>query len=256
MAELTAVFARIQGMLLSQHDATDAVQQLAQVARDLIDTAVGAGVSLLEAEGAKITTAATDAVVEAADAAQYELGEGPCLSAWATGVAQRIEDTATDTYWPRWSAAAARLGVSSVLSTPLVFRGETMGALKIYATTAGAFTVTDERMVGLLAGAAATLLGAGQDPQAPRRLSAALQAALGERQAMDMATGLLMARRHLGAEDARRWLLETAAADHRPAPELARELLEAAEDPIGGDLLPSDPTPSDPRRSGPAGHGP
>ncbi|MGX5359108.1 GAF and ANTAR domain-containing protein [Kocuria sp. KH4] len=244
VAELTTVFARVQGMLLSQHDATDAVQQLAQVARDLIDTAVGAGVSLLEAEDTKITTAATDAVVEAADAAQYELGEGPCLSAWATGAAQRIDDTAIDTHWPRWSAAAAKLGVASVLSTPLIFRGETMGALKIYATTAGAFSATDERMVGLLAGAAATLLGAGQGPQAPHRLSAALQAALGERQATDMATGMLMAQHHLGAQDARRWLLETAAAQSRPAPELARELLDTAEDPTGRN--PTHPGPTGP----------
>lgn len=223
--ELTTVFARIHGMLLSREASTHAAHQLAQVARDLVDSAAGAGVTLLEAEGRKMTTAATDRLVEAADELQYEVGEGPCLSAWATGLVQRIDDTATDTHWPEWSSAAMELGVHSMLSTPLVVRGETLGALKVYATTAHAFSVEDEHMLGLLAGATATLLSAGQTSEAPQRLSAALQAALGDRQSVDVAVGVLMERWGLDQDRARALLLETARSEQRPLLETARQVL-------------------------------
>jgi GAF domain-containing protein len=229
--ELTTTFARIHGMLLSREASTHAVHQLAQVARDLIGSAAGAGVSLLETDGQKMTTAATDRLVEAADALQYEIGEGPCLSAWATATVQRIDDTAVDTHWPVWSAAAARLGVRSMLSTPLVVRGDTLGALKVYATTPGAFTVEDEHMLGLLAGAAATLLSAGQSTDAPHRLSAALQEALTDRQSTDMAVGILMERRDLEQAPARALLLETARTSGRPLLEIARQILDRTTDP-------------------------
>jgi GAF domain-containing protein len=233
VTELTTVFARLQGMLLSRHAATDAIHQLTQVARDLIDSAAGAGASVLDAGGTRISTAATDPVVETADALQYELGEGPCLSAWATAATQRLDDTATDARWPAWSAAVRDLGVRSVLSVPLIFRGDTLGAMKVYTTDAHAFSAADERMLVLLATAAATLLAGGQAPDAPHRLSAALQAALSDRQAVDVATGILMERHDLTQEDARRLLLETARTRHRPLLEIARALLGRTADPTG-----------------------
>lgn len=229
--ELTTVFARLQGMLLSQDAATSAIHQLAQVARDLIPSAAGAGVSVLEADGTRITTAATDPVVEAADALQYELGEGPCLSAWATSSTQRLDDTATDTHWPAWSGAVRELGVASVLSTPLIFRGDTLGAMKVYTTVAHAFSAADERLLVLLATAAATLLAAGQTPSAPHRLSTALRTALLDRQAVDVATGILMERGDLTQDNARRLLLATARTRHRPLLEIARQLRDRTPDP-------------------------
>lgn len=64
--ELTTVFARIQGMPVGREASTHAVHQLARVARDLIDSAAGAGGALWEAEGQEMTTAVTDRRVEIA----------------------------------------------------------------------------------------------------------------------------------------------------------------------------------------------
>ena len=93
--ELTTVFARIHGMLLSRESATSAVEQLAEVAQDVVDSAIGAGASLIDDQGHTTSTGTTDAVAEAGDTLQYALGEGPCLSAWATESLQRVDDTAT-----------------------------------------------------------------------------------------------------------------------------------------------------------------
>lgn len=66
--ELTTVFAHLHGMLLSVQDATTAVHQLARAAHQTIPAAAGAGVSLLDEDGRRVSTASTDALVEAADA--------------------------------------------------------------------------------------------------------------------------------------------------------------------------------------------
>lgn len=230
--ELTAVFARIQNMLLSQEHATAAVHQLAQVAEDLIPSAAGAGVSLIDAHGTRTSAGATDDLVEAVDALQYEMGEGPCLSAWATATPQRINDTTDDDRWPEWSAAAARSGIRSVLSVPLVFQERCLGAMKVYATVGDAFAGHEEQQLVLLAAAAATLLGSAQTRDAPQRLSAALQAGLEDRQVIDRATGMLMEQRATDPEDAHCVLLTASRAQGRPMAEVARQILERRPDPV------------------------
>ncbi|GAA1763498.1 GAF and ANTAR domain-containing protein [Kocuria aegyptia] len=226
--ELTTVFAQLHGMLLSQDDADAAVRQLARVAQQMIPGATGAGVSLLDEDGSRTSTASTDPAVEAADALQYELGTGPCLSAWATGQTQWVEDTAVDPRWASWSSAAAEAGIRSVLSAPLIHRGRALGALKIYATTPSAFGDAEQQRLGLLADAAATLLSSAQPVEAPVRLSESLRAALASRETVALATGVLMAREHLAPEAARSVLLERARAQGRHLAQVAVDVLEAA----------------------------
>jgi GAF domain-containing protein len=224
--ELVTVFAGLHGMFLSEQDATAAVQQLARAALQMVPAATGAGVSLMSDDGTRLSTAATDESVEAADALQYALGQGPCLSAWATGEHQRIDDTHRDSRWARWQSAAAQAGIRSVLSVPLSYRGHRLGALKVYATTPGSFGDTEERVLQLLADAAATLLGAAQPVEAPMRLSTALQSALQSRETIALASGVLMSREHLDAEAARARLLEWSRSQGRPVVEVAAEVLD------------------------------
>lgn len=223
--ELTTVFAHLHGMLLAEEDAGTAVRQLARAVHQSFPTAAGAGVSLFDEDGARATTGATDALVEDADVLQYRLGEGPCLSAWATGQVQRIEDTVTDARWARWASAAAEGGIRSVLSVPLVHRRHGLGAMKVYAAAPGAFGDAEVRLLGLLADVAATLLGAAQPVEAPVRLSASLRETLRSRETVALATGVLMARDRLGPEAARSALLSRARGDGRRVVEVASAVL-------------------------------
>jgi GAF domain-containing protein len=227
--ELTTAFAHLHGMILPVQDATTAVGHLARAVHQIIPAAAGAGISLLDGHGTRITTAATDTLVEAADAAQYELGQGPCLSAWATGQPQCIDDTTTDPRWAGWQTAAAEAGIRSVLSTPMIYRGRSPGAMKVYATTPGAFGATEQRLLGLLAEAAATLLGVAQPVDAPVRLSTSLKATMASREVIGLAAGVLMAREHISPESARSALLHQAQAQGRPMAQVAAEILEAAQ---------------------------
>lgn len=228
VAELTTVIARIHGMLLSEENAAAAVARLAQVARDLLPAAAGAGVSLIDDRGRRVTTAATDTVVLRADSLQYELSEGPCLSAWASQRPQSVTDTAADTRWPHWCAAVVRLGLRSVLSVPLEFRGQTLGALKVYAFEPQAFPPEEERRLARLAVGAATLLGSARTPDAPHRISASLREALEDRRAVEMATGVLMERHGEDQAGARHRLLRASREQGRPLTDVARRVVQRA----------------------------
>jgi GAF domain-containing protein len=217
-------------MLLSQQDAALAVAHLARAVHKMFPSSAGVGVSLFGEDGTRLSTASTDTLVEAADGLQYQLGQGPCLSAWATGQVQRIQDTATEDRWPAWSAAAAGAGIRAVLSVPLVHRDHSPGAMKVYATTPSAFGKAEEQLLGLIAEAAATLFGAAQTTDAPVRLSTSLKDALAIRETTGLATGVLMARDHLGPDAARSVLLHRAQTQGLTVAEVATEILATTQE--------------------------
>lgn len=227
--ELTTVFADLHGMLLTEADATAAVRQLAWAAHRMVPTAAGAGISLMGDDGTRITAAATDDVVEVADAVQYSLGQGPCVSAWATGDVQRVDDTTRDTRWSRWQEAAAAAGIRSVVSVPLRHRGIRLGALKAYATAPEAFDDADIRLLELLADAIAVLMGSAQSADAPTRLSSALKASLQSRETIALASGVLMSREGLSGSESRLALLERARSGGRTMLQVATEVLDGEE---------------------------
>lgn len=227
--ELVAVLSRLQALLISQPVAGAAVQELAEITGHLVPHATATSASMLGPEGAAITTAATDPVAEAADAAQFDLGEGPALDTWATMTLERLDDTATDTRWPAFDRAMAQVGVRCALAAPLVSGGEVLGVVKAYATTPHAFSAADEQTLGLLAAAAAAVLAAGQHPTSTPRLSAALRTTVNQQHTVDLATGVLMERHHLTEEPARRLLENTAATDQHSVVEAARKLLAQTE---------------------------
>jgi hypothetical protein len=164
--ELFTVFGRTKGYLLTEQTAHDAVEALAGVARDVIGAAQGAGVSIIDSSGHRTSVGATDEDVLEADNLQYDLGAGPCISAWATGTPTYIADTLrgtnnhpdtdTDTGtdldgeghggtgsgdgWQKWAAAAAAKGVRSCLSVPLLNRPAALGAMKVYSSVPDAFS--------------------------------------------------------------------------------------------------------------------
>ncbi|MHC5560819.1 GAF domain-containing protein [Kocuria sp. U4B] len=215
-------------LLLSAHDATTAVAQLIRTAHQIVPRATGAGLSLLDAPGTGVSRAATGPAVEAADDVQYAWGVGPCLSAWATGAPQRIEDTSTETRWPGWSAAAAAAGIRSVLSTPLVHQGQVLGALKVYAAAPSAFGQAEQR---LLAQAVATLLGPTPPVEAPAPRSTPVtqpDPVQRVRATVEAATEVLRTREDLDPVAARAALLELARTRQRPLGEVAAQVLETA----------------------------
>lgn len=223
--ELSTVIARIQGLLLTEEKVTNAVQFLALAAKESVTGTIGAGVSLLDARGRRTSSGYTDKTVELADAAQYRHGEGPCLTAWATESPVLVEDLRGDGRWPAWQAAVRHLPIRSVVSVPLLAGKESIGALKLYAATAGAYGPSSPGLVQLFAAPAATLISHIQASEAPHRMTEALQASLYSRDLVNRACGVLMERHGLYHQDALQQLMTTARETGSPLQDVSASIL-------------------------------
>ncbi len=167
--ELAAALTQMAGLVLSHETVDTALELVTTLAATTTAGTLGAAVTVVDEHG-KRSRAASDRLVEQADALQYELDEGPCLTAWRTRELVRIDDTTTDVRWPRWNDAAGRLGVRSVLSAPLLVTGESIGAMKVYCERPQNYGPHDEHVMRLLAAQAGILLANAQSLREARRL--------------------------------------------------------------------------------------
>jgi len=216
----------MSGLLLSRETVDTALQLVTTLAATTTAGTLGAAVTLIDGHG-KRSKAASNETVEQADALQYELDEGPCLTAWRTRDVVRIDDTTADGRWPQWCEAVSRLGVRSVLSAPMLVGDESIGAMKVYCERPVNYGPHDEQVLRLLAAQAAILLANTQSLQAARRLSRQLTDALGSRDVIAQATGVLLAQGAAGPEEAFATLAATARRSDRSVEDVARALLAA-----------------------------
>lgn len=225
--ELSTVMGRINGLLLTEDKVDRAVQLLARAIKDSVPGTIGAGMSLLDSRGRRTSAGFTDPVVERADALQYELGQGPCVTAWAAEETLIVEDVQTDRRWPDWTAAVSALPIRSVVSTPLIAEKECIGALKVYAALPSAYEPGAARLLELFAAPAATLLSHIQTSEAPHRISESLQAALHSRDMVNRACGVLMERQGVNHGGALELLM-------RQARDMGKTLSQISADLIAG----------------------
>ncbi len=153
------------------------------------------------------------------DHLQQELGDGPCMSAAKHQTVFRIDDTTQDQRWPEFNAAAARLQVRSLLCVPLWVNERAIGALSLYADQVAAFSDPHERVTVLLATFAALALAEAQRADQ-------MQAALGNRDVIGQAKGILMDRHGLTADAAFGVLSRISQAENQKLAEIARCFVE------------------------------
>ena len=224
--DLGTALSQMAGLVLSRETVDTALELVTALAATTTAGTLGAAVTVVDEHG-KRSRAASNAAVEQADALQYELDEGPCLTAWQTRELVRIDDTTTDGRWPRWNEAASALGVRSVLSAPLLAGDESIGAMKVYCERPMNYGPHDEHVMRLLAGQAAILLANTQSLAEARRLSRQLTEALATRDAIARATGVLLAQGATGEQEAFATLAAAARQAGRPVQDVARAIVAA-----------------------------
>jgi GAF domain-containing protein len=225
--ELSALHARTSGLLLSEDSVQTTVRLITELAAETLPGTAGSGVSLLDGAGGRTTGASCGLVVEA-DAEQYELGEGPCLTAWAERLLVRVDDVRADHRWPRWCRAVEPLGLHGVLSAPLVAGDDAMGAIKVYAERPDAFGERHERLLTMFAAQASIVLAQLRTAATAQRLSADLTDALRARDAISTAKGVVMARHGVDARAGLAMLMADAAREHKPLHDVARAVTRSA----------------------------
>lgn len=181
--------------LVAERSMGDTLLEVSHITIDALPPAEMAGISLLGDDGRPTTGVFTDIEAPEIDAAQYDAGRGPCLSAWRDKRVVILEDmVAAAGDYPEFSRAAQAHGVGSVLSLPLVAGDAGLGALNLYAPVGKAFSPDDASPGLQLAAAAAIVLANASAYWQASELSQQLAEAMRSRAVIEQAKGMLMAR--------------------------------------------------------------
>jgi anti-anti-sigma regulatory factor len=191
-------------MLLDGPTVTEVLDRIADAARYLVAGADLASVTLRGADGRFHTLARTDDEAEELDRIQYVLHEGPCVDAAWTSTTAEVLDLA-GAAWPRFGQAAMERGVRSVLAAALlpdVAMPRLSGSLNVYSRRTEAFSAGDRDVLLLLASHASLVLDATAALDRAELAGTALWQAIGSREVLDAAKGVLVSRRGLSADEA------------------------------------------------------
>jgi GAF domain-containing protein len=188
-----------------------------------------AGVTML-IEGRPRTAVSTDPRALEVDAAQYEIGSGPCLDAFRLQQVFRIDSTTTEDRWEVFAKDAAAHGVFSTLSLPISARGEALGALNLYSFAYSAFDNAYSVRMQVFAQHAAILLSNSQVYWDSHELNRNLKQALRSRAVIDQAVGILMATGGRTANEAFELLFRASQRENRKLREIAQEIVNRATD--------------------------
>jgi GAF domain-containing protein len=212
---------------LSSAALVDLHRRLAQVAVEVagrFPEVDGAGVTVLLSDGSLY--AGSNEFTDSVDDVQYRLGEGPCWAAVAGGHEIRSSRIgAGEPRWPRFSEAAGRLALRSVLSTPLVAGNEVTGSVNLYARSANGLDSIQPRAVERSAEHVQGQLGAARLVALAASAALALAVAVRERSEVDVAIGMLMDRYRIRAGEAAILLDQLARQDEISRATAARHVL-------------------------------
>jgi GAF domain-containing protein len=232
--ELAKSLSESAGALFSAGSVEETLQRIVDVAVDTIDGCDLAGVFLVVDE--RVTTpAASEPLVTALDALQFEADEGPCLDAVSEGTIFYATELEDDDRWPRFGPAAGATGVRSLLAYPLLIDG-TAAALNLYARLPVAYGASDRAKGLLLATLAGHALRSAQARQDAKNQSDQLSQALVTRGVIGQAQGILMERERITADQAFSVLRRASQHLNIKLRDLAQTLVDTGEKPdVGAD---------------------
>lgn len=208
-------------------DLTEMLTQVATFAVRAIPGADGAGLTLLEIDRADLIVK-SEPFVRAIDAIQYSIGEGPCISAAATGQTKRSGQLDHDPRWPLFGPRAGGLGVHSALSLPLQTPTKILGAMNVYAHAPNSFGPRAQELGETFAVSAAIAVQHAQIFEQTIRLADQLQTGLNNRALIDQAIGVLRFRHREAAAEALARLRQMATDHHVSVTDAAVAVIEGA----------------------------
>ena len=214
-----------------EHGLARTLQQVVDGAKQLFD-ADGAGLMLVDQEGALRWASASDQTAQTVEDGQERLAQGPCAVAFSQRAPAAIRDVNTDPDWQEFTKVLLGEGIVAALSVPVELDGGVVGTLDIYAGQPRDWDPSEVAALQAYAGLVASLLSAAVTAQVKGRLADQLQAALAHRWLIEQAKGVLMGREDLDAQTAFERLRGAARSS-------TRRLADVAKDVTAGQPLPT-----------------
>jgi GAF domain-containing protein len=176
--------------LVADFDVLDLTIQLVEDCSALLDVAAS-GLLLADGTGSLHLLAATTEQARSLEVFQLQSDEGPCLDSYQRGDPLGVPDLRTETErWPRFTAAAQRLGFVSVQAIPMRYRQDLLGALGLFGTRPGTLTAEDLSLAQALAHVASIAI-VQHHRRTGSELLAGLHAAVNSRGVLELAKGVV-----------------------------------------------------------------
>ena len=209
---------------------TDVLTEITTIAARGIPGADATSITLLRDEKA-FTAAYSGEMALTADELQYEHGYGPCMDAGRGGVLLRVDDMRTEQRWPDYVAhLLATSPIRSSLSVPLPYQGSSIGALNNYSTQPVAFASPESLRAGSDVAEAVAVAVANADAHAQLFDQARnMRIAMESRAVIEQAKGVLMAQRHVDAEQAFEILREASQRYNRKLRDIAHGIVDSTQ---------------------------
>ena len=189
-------------VVLAGRDLSEVLSEVTAIAAAGVPGAESTSITLVRGDRA-YTAAHFGEMSLAADELQYQEDAGPCLDAGRGGVVLRVDDMREEQRWPRYVTRVLDTGVRSSLSVPLPYQGSTVGALNIYSGQPRAFATAESLAAGMQVAEAIAVAVGNADAHAQLADHARnMRMAMESRAVIEQAKGVLMAQRHVDAEQA------------------------------------------------------
>ncbi len=195
----------------------------------------GLSLSVLGREqGTGVVLFASDEVAGQLAEIQYTLGEGPCTQAvrlLAPVFAPDLTRAPDTRRWPLFAVQAAKAGAEAVFSLPLTAAAGALGTLDLYRETAGALDDGQVRTALLVADALGLAVTALDDTSSDSGgVVAWLRGAESDRVEVHQATGMIMVRLGVSAQEALLRLRARAFAQGSTSLAIARAIIDGSMD--------------------------
>ena len=215
----------LKAMASVDGDASSVIDRVCVAAVGLLGLS-GCGISLMVDGRLRGSTGGSDSGIAAVQELQLELGEGPCVDAWALNEPVAEADLSGSGRWPAFSGAAVEAQVRSVFAFPLRQGAIRIGVLVLYRDHAGELSGEEWAQGMVLADVASQVVlavQAGAPEDQVHRLLADEPPHWAE---VHQATGMVSAQLSVSMDEAFVRLRAYAFAQRRPLREVARDVVE------------------------------
>src|SRR5829696_8109187 len=195
--DLVSSLQHLADVLQRQHTLGATLANIAEAATVSVPRCDAATIAI-SIGGRPATAAVTGMVALELDMVQYDNDDGPCLTAFRTASALRLDIYERGEAFPHVALAARRVGIRAVLSVPSIWGSETIATLNLYSRT-GPFDRTAETVAAVLATQVAIAVSRSPEFAAARTVVEEAQRDTDDESQVALATGLL-----IGSQDCTR----------------------------------------------------
>ena len=208
------------------------LQQVTDAAKQLF-RADGAGLMLVDSDGALRWASASNQTAQTLEDSQERLAQGPCAVAFSQRLPAAIRDLQQEPDWQEFTPVLISEGISAALSVPVELDGGVIGTLDVYVGQPRDWDPSEVAALQAYAGLVASLLSAAVTAEVKGRLADQLRAALEHRWLIEQAKGVIMGREQVDAQAAFERLRGVARSSTRRLADVAKDVTEGQPLPRG-----------------------